>query len=808
MRKALVATTFLVSCVSLAHGQTVQTSSLGGMTYYQQTASGGCSAATPCSIVTYLGYQSEPQSETLNDLNSYFGGAFAQANPHTIVIAPVENGSQNEVTNWGGYNSVSTPEGNQVISIVRSVEASMGNTVNASNVWATGGSLGGTGTENFVARCGPNGTDASCRGLFSGGLAFAAALWTDSDPAVVQALCGAPLMAVHGTADPNQAYSWDSNLSSQVNGNSACGNSFELDTIQNGLHGVWAHADTGYQAGVGAGMPLGWLTQQIAVDAGASTQALAQTSTQTAAAQALQEAAPVATPTAIAAPSVTPTSSDQSPQSATIKPGGGSITDAAGNVWAITQSGSITKNGNYVNGGGGTSALTIGEDGTVFGQDNGRDGNTVNSGGWFTLSGDEQSWGKSAPPGTPATTTQPAATAQPTTTTPAQTVSDYVGACTTGTPNSPASAGGFGTINGQIYTPDGKPFIARGINIRADQLNAAVSSGQLLSDFPGINMIRLYFEGDFSDNLSSIQGSINALTAQGIVVEIEDHTGISKPPYTGSQLAAEQSWYSAIASANKTNPYVWFGTFNEPGNGTNLAGIGAQEQTTYNTIRSTGNNNPILMEEPSGGNPGLVGANATGYDGAGPMTGGANYGAMTNIIWDLHNYGWVSKYSTNQATVNAALQGSASGASGIAGAQTIQSADGLVPVIIGEFGPSSDGASTDPNGDQVLQAVTQSGYGYLAWGWNPGPNDVLTNGSGALTNYGGQIAAAIKSGGSGVTPCAVSAVPTAVTAPDLAQTNTAETAPAMAPAATAVTAPTLAPAPMTIDQVAAIAAGG
>ena len=72
-------------------------------------------------------------------------------------------------------------------------------------------------------------------------------------------------------------------------------------------------------------------------------------------------------------------------ESATITPGGGSITDADGHVWTITASGSIVEDGHDTPGGGGTSALTI-VNGTVYGQDNGHDGNTVNSGGWFTLS--------------------------------------------------------------------------------------------------------------------------------------------------------------------------------------------------------------------------------------------------------------------------------------------------------------------------------------------------------------------------------------------------------------------------------------
>jgi hypothetical protein len=296
------------------------------------------------------------------------------------------------------------------------------------------------------------------------------------------------------------------------------------------------------------------------------------------------------------------------------------------------------------------------------------------------------------------------------------------------------------------------------------------------------------------------------------VVEIEDHTGISKGPYTGSRLAAEQAWYATLASRFKDNPYVWFGTLNEPGNGTNLPGIAAQEQTTYNTIRGAGNNSPILMELPSGGNPGLVGVNGKGYDGSASMASGADFGAMTNIVWDLHFYSWVAKGSGDPSVMNAALQGSASGASGIAGAQTIQSADGKVPVIVGEFGNSTTGLKIDGNSPQAVDAVTDgspNGYIAEAWGYFSGvPGNKIANGDGSLTEYGQQIAKAIASGPGASSVCAVSTIPTTVTAPALASGSAKVTAPALAPAATAVTAPTLASAPLTIDQVAAIAVTG
>ncbi len=66
--------------------------------------------------------------------------------------------------------------------------------------------------------------------------------------------------------------------------------------------------------------------------------------------------------------------------------------------------------------------------------------------------------------------------------------------------------------------------------------------------------------------------------------------------FTGDQLAAESNWYAGMAAAFIGNPYVWFGTINEPGNGDS-----DQELATYNAIRGTGNNNPIMLEVMASG---------------------------------------------------------------------------------------------------------------------------------------------------------------------------------------------------------------
>jgi uncharacterized protein with FMN-binding domain len=283
-----------------------------------------------------------------------------------------------------------------------------------------------------------------------------------------------------------------------------------------------------------------------------------------------------------------------------------------------------------------------------------------------------------------------------------------------------APSGSFYIANGQIIGPDGNTFIAKGIDLFPDQISTA---GLLPSLFPGINMIRLAVQ-DF-DSASALSSFISQMTALHVVVELEDHSvagGNDNVP-TGSDLASELSWYSSIATAFKGNPYVWFGSMNEPDDVDDEAAVTAQQVATYNTIRDTGNTNPIMMEQ-------IGGFTSTNAGGLTP----SSYSTMTNIVWDTHYYGWVSGYSTDPTTVAADLTAQ------IQNAQSIESADGLVPVIIGEYGISASGSGpADVNGTQVVTAAEASGYGSLAWAWNAG-TDLLVSGDVALTAFGTQVA--------------------------------------------------------------------
>ena len=307
----------------------------------------------------------------------------------------------------------------------------------------------------------------------------------------------------------------------------------------------------------------------------------------------------------------------------------------------------------------------------------------------------------------------------------------------------------FAVRNGQIIGPDGTSFQARGLNLYDGQMSSACAGADcapLLTLFPKLNMVRL---ACFSyQDPSAYQPFVDALTSRGIVVELEDHTnnagnnagGGSGTVFTGQQLTDELSWYAAIARAYANNPYVWFGTDNEPSEDPSAAALSTWQKQTYDAIRNAGNQNIVMVEMNCASDPNSCGAGYTS----------TSYSGMTNIVWDMHYYGWLTNFATDQNAVNMDIAGHA------ASAQQLTSADGTVPILIGEYGNSTNGSDLDANGMHVVYGVEQSGFGSTAWHyWSYAQQDNVTDGNGNLTSpFGTTVAAFIAAASAPVQPTA------------------------------------------------------
>jgi len=288
---------------------------------------------------------------------------------------------------------------------------------------------------------------------------------------------------------------------------------------------------------------------------------------------------------------------------------------------------------------------------------------------------------------------------------------------------------GFTVANGKIIDPNGNSFIARGVCVLDSTMSDAIAN--LLTFFPGVNMVRVAAESGYQAP-TYYTPFVNAMTAKGIVVQIGNYNALTTS-LSGKALTTETNWYAALATAFKANPLVWFSTLNEP-QAVKGASVSGEQLAIYNAIRATGNTNPVGIE-PIGG----------------WTTGGfvaADYVKITNVHFDVHFYNWVSNYATDVPTNAAALT------TEINNLGNIKSADGVMPVLIGEYGNSTDGNAIDVGWQAVVQAVNQSGYGSAAWiyqypGGNAAGDQLFVNGetgttSGGLSAYGKLVASYIN----------------------------------------------------------------
>ena len=358
----------------------------------------------------------------------------------------------------------------------------------------------------------------------------------------------------------------------------------------------------------------------------------------------------------------------------------------------------------------------------------------------------------------------------------------------------PAStSANFSIKNGQIFNPSGVQVVPKGVNVFDGVQNQAASANgatPLTTLFPGINWVRLN-SGPSSGNgtpgavypapssyLSFVQYCTgytrntngtwtNAGTiASPIMVVIEDHdNNLMQGPFTGAALTTQTNWYAALATYYLGNPYVGFGTQNEmnSSDGTySQAAIGAMTAShvaIYNAIRATGNQGIIqIMAGVGGSNPSTVGA-GSGYN-------VSAYSTMTNIVWEIHcyytlgdtdagkNYSTALGYITGAATAPGDGGG---GGTGVVGAQTITSANGVVPVVIGECG--SDSGNT--NGTDAAALVSAlgtitnqfGGVGFTPWNFFLGSGqawNLTTDGLTTLTGWGSAIAGLIKAPSTGL----------------------------------------------------------
>jgi hypothetical protein len=305
----------------------------------------------------------------------------------------------------------------------------------------------------------------------------------------------------------------------------------------------------------------------------------------------------------------------------------------------------------------------------------------------------------------------------------------------------------FSVSGGQIIAPNGQPFIGRGIKVGVAELSTLLtppSTTPLTTYFPGLNIVQMYYNnspGNIDMPFATLQTYINALTAKGIVVVLQDNTDVTGPVLSGAALTASVNKIASYATAYINNPYFWTITQNEPqlyngpGSSYNLAPITAMQVAFYNGVRATGSNNIVVLSTP-GNNLDVVITSAVA----------ANFAGMANVIWDTHFYNTTAGDSTSLATNLSFV------ATLVSKYGSVTSANGNIPVSTLEYGDSADAVDIDPGWTEVVQAVNTApnivGTAAFTWGGveDPGPGDVLGTPSGGLTAFGRLVASYIAAG--------------------------------------------------------------
>ncbi len=339
-------------------------------------------------------------------------------------------------------------------------------------------------------------------------------------------------------------------------------------------------------------------------------------------------------------------------------------------------------------------------------------------------------------------------------------------ACKSNSRENTSLANGFTVSDGRIIAPDGSNFIARGINIYNSTFypndspsKAADAVDQIVDLFPKINMVRVAYQDDSQNNLFWSSTSVDdmflanfveAATMKRIVVLLEDHSTIGNFTWSQGQIDA----YTIFAARYKDNPYVWFATENEPDAAPGEK-IAQNARATYDAIRSTGNNTIVCILSRGGGFTDelltyanyIQGGSVPNYPNSGPGAGGSSVTAMSNVIWDMHFYLWSNPLASVAEVEEALWNGIDTQWGPFAGINVYhsgpKSADGIIPVIIGEWGKDWAGENV-----QAVILKTQSTpypVGNLAWNWSAGDPDILVS-ENMRTAYGDAVNAFIDAG--------------------------------------------------------------
>jgi mannan endo-1,4-beta-mannosidase len=235
-----------------------------------------------------------------------------------------------------------------------------------------------------------------------------------------------------------------------------------------------------------------------------------------------------------------------------------------------------------------------------------------------------------------------------------QTDNFFLGTATTPPPPPPPATGNFRiTATGGLIDPDGQPFLPRGLDVTGansyvwdDSLNAHGKSDYFKNTWK-LNAIRLLYcekcvnHSPGSFHYGNLDDLIAEYTAKKMVVVVHNQEGWPCDKPDAALQAWTKTFFTDLATKYKSNPYVWYETYNEPLYDNQVTEWAALQEPVLQAIRATGNKNMVVANDTTCGQ----GRNASSINGpfnpadSGALVKGQEFmQKYSPIAFDVHIY--------------------------------------------------------------------------------------------------------------------------------------------------------------------------
>ncbi len=295
------------------------------------------------------------------------------------------------------------------------------------------------------------------------------------------------------------------------------------------------------------------------------------------------------------------------------------------------------------------------------------------------------------------------------------------------TVNAALAAQGTFTVDGStIIGPNGKPFVAHGVNINGENWvwrRSTVDDADLIADCWAFNLVRVnsfLFTGQqrwpqYADN-NNLDQIVQTYTDRHVVVVFEAHDRIGSY-YEGDDLTILLNWFTDLATRYKDNPYVWFDIINEPGGRDSVDAarwVGMHQQAIHAIRDVAGASNIIIVEGANGGqDAGPIGDSLIPTADSAILQYGRDvidFGGKTysNIVFSIHPYDqWNYRDDKLADFFDRVLKDDHA-------------------IIVGEYGVDT-GQDVRRAAEAMFNTAVPRGIGRIVWHWDGSDNNDLTN---------------------------------------------------------------------------------